>query len=106
MPMAPQKHRAIAAVPVDRRSASARGYGRRWQKYRLAFLHRAANALCVECRKTGRITAATVVDHIIPHKGNDRLFWDPTNHQPLCATCHNKKTVREDGGFGHARTKT
>jgi 5-methylcytosine-specific restriction protein A len=41
------------------------------------------------------------VDHIVPHKGDMRLFWDPRNHQGLCERCHNSKTAREDGGFGH-----
>lgn len=45
--------------------------------------------------------AASVVDHIIPHKGNDDLFWDMSNHQALCKKCHDIKTATEDGGFGN-----
>jgi 5-methylcytosine-specific restriction protein A len=30
------------------------------------------------------------------------LFWDQSNWQPLCHTCHSKKTAREDGGFGNS----
>ncbi|WP_415405336.1 HNH endonuclease [Tateyamaria sp. SN3-11] len=33
---------------------------------------------------------ATLVDHITPHKGDTNLFWDRTNWQPLCITCHSK----------------
>ena len=40
------------------------------------------------CELLGRITAATVVDHKIPHKGDPQLFWDETNWQSLCAPCH------------------
>jgi 5-methylcytosine-specific restriction endonuclease McrA len=29
-----------------------------------------------------------VVDHIQPHRGDQRLFWDRRNWQPLCRTCH------------------
>jgi 5-methylcytosine-specific restriction protein A len=43
---------------------------------------------------------ATVVDHIIPHKGDRRLFHDPRNLMPMCKPCHDRKTARYDGGFG------
>lgn len=48
-----------------------------------------ANPICAMCGKP-----ATVVDHIIPHRGDSKLFWDTDNWQPLCARCHNKKTAR------------
>lgn len=82
-----------------RESSCKRGYGRAWQKYRLRFL--VANPLCVSCKTKGRIVPATVVDHIKPHKGDNVLFWNTTNHQAMCKTCHNKKTAIEDGGFGN-----
>lgn len=41
---------------------------------------------------------ATVVDHIVPHKGNDALFWAQWNWQPATDRAHNKKTSREDRG--------
>jgi 5-methylcytosine-specific restriction protein A len=53
------------------------------------------NPLCVECERQGRITPATVVDHIIPHKGNLELFWDEDNLQALCKPCHDRKTAKE-----------
>ena len=48
--------------------------------------------LCAECMKQGKLTPATVVDHIIPHRGDKKLFWDESNWQPLCESCHNHKT--------------
>jgi 5-methylcytosine-specific restriction protein A len=42
------------------------------------------------CEQLGRVTAATVVDHKIPHKGDPQLFWDETNWQSLCAPCHDR----------------
>jgi 5-methylcytosine-specific restriction protein A len=48
---------------------------------------------------------AIVVDHIIPHKGNYKLFWDKSNWQSLCKSCHDKKTAREDGAFGNKGTQ-
>lgn len=79
-----------ARVRDQRPSSSQRGYGRRWRKYRLAVL--AESPLCVACRRVGRVAAATVVDHIEPHRGDLALFWVAENHQPLCVRCHNRKT--------------
>ena len=83
----------------DRPSAYQRGYDSRWQRESKAYLVK--HPLCAECQRHGRVSAATVVDHIKPHKGNKKLFWDRTNWQPLCKRCHDIKTSTEDGGFGH-----
>ena len=72
-----------------RGGAESRGYDARWRKARTAFLQR--NPLCNECMKRGKITPATVVDHIIPHRGDRKLFWDESNWQPLCKCCHDRK---------------
>lgn len=82
------------------KTTAERGYGGRWQRYRLAFLER--NALCVMCQKLGKVTAATVVDHIEDHRGDQGKFWDKANHQALCKPCHSAKTAA-DGGVGAAR---
>ena len=75
-----------------RGSAAFRGYDRKWQAARKAFLEK--NPLCAACMKAGRLTPATVVDHIVPHRGDMRLFWDEKNWQPLCKQCHDNKTGR------------
>ena len=67
-------------------SSHKRGYNYRWSKYRKIFLKE--NPLCVFCSKMGKVVAANVVDHIEPHKGDYNLFWNKSNHQPLCTTCH------------------
>ncbi len=54
------------------------------------------NPFCIKCHIEGRITRATVVDHIKPHRGDQELFWDEYNWQPLCKKCHDIKTGRED----------
>jgi 5-methylcytosine-specific restriction protein A len=67
-----------------------------YQWYKAAKLFLSKNPLCVECeKKYGEIKPATEVDHIIPHKGNYKLFWNHKNWQPLCKTCHSQKTNRE-----------
>ena len=76
------------------RSAASRGYGRAWQKASRQFLQ--AHPLCVRCMEEGKYTKATVVDHIKPHRGNPKLFWDEGNWQPLCKPCHDQKTMTED----------
>ena len=50
---------------------------------------------CAECARRDIRTRATVVDHITPHRGDWALFIDPSNHQSLCARCHNRKTALE-----------
>lgn len=84
--------------PADNRpSARQRGYDSRWDKYRKWFLSQPENAVC---KMPGCNQPATVVDHVVPHKGNQELFWLESNHQGLCKRCHDSKTAREDGGFG------
>lgn len=67
----------------------------RWQKLRLMQLRR--EPLCVMCRP--QVTIATVADHIIPHRGDPALFWNPDNLQSLCSAHHNSDKQRiEKGG--------
>jgi 5-methylcytosine-specific restriction protein A len=78
----------------DRLTSSGRGYGSRWRRARNHYLK--AHPLCGNCRAQGRLRKATVVDHIIPHRGDQQLFWDESNWQPLCKSCHDHKTMTED----------
>jgi len=55
--------------------------------------------LCQQCHAEGRTTAATVVDHVRPHKGDHALFWDLANWQALCKPHHDAKTARIDGAW-------
>ncbi|MGB4107754.1 MAG: HNH endonuclease signature motif containing protein [Alphaproteobacteria bacterium] len=80
-----------------RPSASKRGYGSKWRKARDGYLRK--HPLCVHCEREGRVTAALEVDHIIPHRGDMKLFWNRQNWQGLCKTHHSIKTASEDGGF-------
>ena len=73
-----------------RGSATERGYDAKWRRARKLFLQR--HPLCANCLSQGVLTPATVVDHIVPHRGDHRLFWDEQNWQPLCKACHDRKT--------------
>jgi 5-methylcytosine-specific restriction enzyme A len=70
----------------SRGTAAQRGYTHRWQVARRQ--HLSQQPLCVMCQQQGRITPATVVDHIVPHRLDPALFWDRANWQSLCAPCH------------------
>jgi len=70
----------------DGESSAQRGYGYKWQQARLVFLRE--HPLCKMHMDLGRVVPATVVDHIQPHKGDLKLFWDRKNWQPLCKSCH------------------
>lgn len=74
-------------------TARQRGYNAQWERDRTAYL--VAHPLCVECLRQGRVTPATVLDHVTPHRGDRVLFLDPYNRQGLCVPCHGAKTVRE-----------
>jgi 5-methylcytosine-specific restriction enzyme A len=80
------------ALDRERPSAARRGYGPRWRRARAAFLAR--HPLCVPCAAAGRLEPATVVDHIVPHRGDPVLFWDEGNWQSTCKRCHDAKTAR------------
>ena len=67
-------------------------YDRSWKRVRK--IHLNSNPLCVECEKKGRVGLATVVDHIIPHRGSRELFDDTSNYQSLCKRHHDQKTAR------------
>lgn len=75
-----------ASYDAKRPSARSRGYNVRWQHESRAFLALPENRLCA----CGCGRAANMVDHIKPHRGDMRLFWDRTNWQPMAASpCHN-----------------
>jgi 5-methylcytosine-specific restriction enzyme A len=59
----------------------------RWKKLRR--MHLAKEPLCRMCQAEGVVRAGVVVDHIKPHRGDPKLFWDEKNFQTLCAFHHN-----------------
>jgi 5-methylcytosine-specific restriction endonuclease McrA len=54
------------------------------------------------CLKQNVVAGAMAVDHITAHKGDQRLFWDQNNWQPLCGPHHNAtKQSEERKGFSN-----
>jgi len=81
-------------APDNRPSFRYRGYGAGWAQIRLKVL--LDEPRCRMCQ-----SQATVVDHI----DGDVENMNPENLQPMCVSCHNRKTVTVDRG-GWARRKT
>ena len=94
------------AYDRQRGTASERGYGARWTKYRAWFKDNWP--LCgdrpesapptddSQCRRVGLDVPMNVVDHIVPVTGpDDPTFYRPECHQSLCDQCHQKKRQRE-----------
>ena len=60
-----------------------------------------AHPYCQCPHHKGKGERANVADHIEPHKGDPRLFWNPRNLQSMAQHCHDKyKASQERGGHG------
>ncbi|OKO67049.1 HNH endonuclease [Bradyrhizobium sp. NAS96.2] len=55
------------------------------------------------CGRVEPDTSLLVCDHVIPHRGDERLFWDEANLQTLCKTCHDRDKQREEQASLHTR---
>ena len=73
-----------------RGNAAERGYDAKWRRARKRFLQR--HPLCANGLSPGVLPPATVVAQIVPHRGDRALVWDEKNWQPLCKSCHDRKT--------------
>jgi 5-methylcytosine-specific restriction endonuclease McrA len=91
--------------------AKRRGYRElktaRWQRFRKRLMSDRAYALCTCCKANGRTTAAALIDHIIPHHGDELLIYDEGNCQALCNWCHEhvKKPIEIAYAKGEASTE-
>lgn len=90
--------RRDAEAAADRRrrieSPTRALYGTaRWQHLRAHQLAR--EPLCRLCRAEGRITPATVCDHVEPHREDVALFWRGP-FQSLCKAHHDGAKQREE----------
>jgi len=72
----------------------------RWRKLRFWQLH--AHPFCQCPAHTGEFVPAEVVDHIKPHRGDTRLFFNAQNLQSLSKACHDswKQAHERSEGMG------
>ncbi|MBC7076595.1 MAG: HNH endonuclease [Syntrophomonadaceae bacterium] len=75
----------------ERDSQTRKLYGKTWKRIRDRYI--AKHSLCEECRKSGKLTPAEEVHHIIP------LSQGGTNEDgdlmSLCARCHSAITAKK-----------
>jgi 5-methylcytosine-specific restriction endonuclease McrA len=71
----------------------------RWKALRLKVLRRDG----WQCRQTGELLVgragawnSPVVDHIVPHRGDEALFWDEDNLQSVTKRWHDSDKQRQD----------
>ena len=94
---APQATRAYDA---RRGSSARRGYGARWRRLREMYLRN--HPICADPygihKDADVIIGATEVDHKTPRRAGGSDTDD--NLQPLCKSCHSRKTMEEQGVGG------
>jgi len=96
-----QKHtETVKEADRHKLSARQRGYTSKWERYRKVYLAQPENALCALRLDSRCAIKAQCIDHIIPHNGNYKLFWDEKNHQPACISCNSVKGQRTITGAG------
>ena len=101
----------IGAAPVHDRQAYDRSRDEqpwrkwyktaRWQKLRWSILVRDLfTCQWLGCGLVEADTSQLVADHRDPHRGDERLFWEPRNLWTLCKPCHDsrKQRVERDAG--------
>lgn len=102
-PAVPTLKGAVAYAPDDRKERDRfrdqqhwRKWYRtaRWKKLRWATLLR-DKFTCQRCGRLEGNTGKLVCDHIKPHRGDERLFWDGP-FTTLCASCHSSAKQSEE----------
>ena len=80
-----------ASWAKHRKAAGITGW--QWEKTRQKIFKR-FDYLCQECKRQGRTTRATDIDHIKALAAGGS-FTDEENMQPLCRECHIEKTIKD-----------
>jgi 5-methylcytosine-specific restriction protein A len=85
-----------------KRSAYQRGYTKQWDArakrfreiyYFCGMRPNSQPPVMSRCADLGLKEPATQTDHVVPHRGNQDLFWDEQgNWQALCASCGARKS--------------
>jgi hypothetical protein len=101
----PRKPQSLGQRPREERSAAYEAERRRakpwrawyslaiWKQIRARQLQ--AQPLCERCEREDRITAATTVNHKIPHRGDWELFIGGP-FESCCKPCHDSVVQAEE----------
>lgn len=96
------EHKKIMNAQYDARirdrDAAEFYHSKEWKRLRQGFL--LEHPFCEECWRNGKLTKASVVDHIVPIKQGGPAL-DENNLQALCVSCHSRKSVIEGSRYGH-----
>lgn len=119
MPKLKQMAPRLASLPPRlKRQADAEGHDakaepwrkwyslKRWAELRLrVFTRDLFTCQWQGCGFASANPSDLVADHVVPHRGDERLFWAEDNVQTLCTTCHNRlkqaeeRAARATGGW-------
>jgi 5-methylcytosine-specific restriction protein A len=75
--------------------ATVKRYGAAWKKIRAAYI--AANPLCEICKRSGKLTPATLVHHKIKLSDGGTNDW--RNLMSLCDACHSRLHAEQGDYF-------
>jgi 5-methylcytosine-specific restriction enzyme A len=76
---------------------------KRWRELRLRVFVRDLFRCQCGCGESESDTSQLVADHKIPHRGDQRLFWDENNVETWRKSCHDSKKQRAEQGSLHTR---
>lgn len=95
----------VTPIPQSSKPKRQRYNSDAWRRASAEWLERFPFCvLCLmHCRINERAMSDTcgtqrhlIVDHIEPHRGNERLYWDRNNLQTLCRLCHDRDKQSHD----------
>ncbi|MCC7291477.1 MAG: HNH endonuclease [Phycisphaerales bacterium] len=97
----PPQPKGVLRHEIARPSSHARGYDKAWQK--LAQRFRLEHPFCADpFGHHGHVRVrGEHVDHAVALARGGTNEW--SNLQTLCASCHSRKTIGFDGGFGRPK---
>jgi 5-methylcytosine-specific restriction protein A len=85
-PRSPSRVEQRREQDARRGSSRQRGYDTRWQKASASNLR--DHPLCAYCELEGRVTPATLTDHLYPHRVFEGTFWRKDWWVASCKPCH------------------
>lgn len=86
-----QQHRSTS----KNRSGDPFYSSKAWQSVRQAILLDRPLCECADCVRSGAVTPADVVDHIVPRREAPHLELEPSNLRPMSSRHHNRHTARQ-----------